>query len=774
MTQALPAHPSARPRPPVRGGGRLRVVAAAILVGLLAACASRPPAFPEPLRAPKPDSAREEVLQAPAAGERTRPRIEEGPRLGERRQAAPPQQGPQIPPIPSRDPVSLVLDGVPLATFINIVFNTELGFPIEIEQAIRTRPDLVSLRLTERTPPEELYLIAVEVLRNYGVEVRPVGNMLRFSPPATTGGVPQIVTARSAADVPYSQRPVFVAMPLHAVQPGQVAAQIRSVFGDQQGVTILEMVEANAVLVGGSPAGVQATMEAIEALDRAALIDKRSVRINPLYLSADVLARELREVLTAQGFSVRTGPGSGGVITLVPVASANALILFSESEPALSAALAWAEQLDQPSDASAGDGGVYLYAARHTTVETLLPVLQALAGVAPGAQQQAPASAGDGAAAPAAAAGAGQGRGVQVLAGAGAQLAVDPIRNVIVFQGDAQRWRAIQGVLARLDQPARQVVIEVTVAEVTLGDEFAHGIEWALRNIEFEGMTGPLTALGGGQANTGGLIWRALSGSGQVSAILNLFARDSRVSILSTPRIMVKSGESASIDVGTEVPIVTQQATAPDLQFDTPSILQQIQYRKTGVLLDITAVVHSGQRVDLKLTQEVSEATPTDTSDISSPSIFSRRLSTSLSLADGESMLLGGLISSTRSDGKTKVPLLGDIPIVGRAFQNRRTTGGRTEMLMLITPYVVEDATQARAITDALRHRFGTETLPRWRRPQPAAQPPAEPIPIEPSRPSPQPAEPAPEPAPERERETAPPPPRPAQPAAQPADRGGG
>jgi general secretion pathway protein D len=156
------------------------------------------------------------------------------------------------------------------------------------------------------------------------------------------------------------------------------------------------------------------------------------------------------------------------------------------------------------------------------------------------------------------------------------------------------------------------------------------------------------------------------------------------------------------------VPIITSQATAPDLDFDEgPSILQQVQYRKTGVLLDLTAVVHSGQRVDLKLTQEVSEAQTTDTSEISSPSIFSRRLQTSLSLADGQSMLLGGLMSSNRSDGKTKVPLLGDIPLIGAAFQNRRRTGTRTELLMLITPYVVEDAQQAREITDAIQSRFG-------------------------------------------------------------------
>lgn len=189
----------------------------------------------------------------------------------------------------------------------------------------------------------------------------------------------------------------------------------------------------------------------------------------------------------------------------------------------------------------------------------------------------------------------------------------------------------------------------------------------------------------------------------------------------------MKSGESASIDVGTEVPIITSQATAPDLPSTggNSSILQSVQYRKTGVLLDIEAVVHSGQRVDLKISQEVSEATPTDTSEISSPSVFSRKLKTSLSLADGESTLLGGLISSNRSDGKTKVPLLGDIPVLGRAFQSRKQTGTRTEMLMLITPYVVEDAAQTRAITDAIRARFGSGERGfdglRGARPQPAA-----------------------------------------------------
>jgi len=688
--------------------GRGRTLLVAFLVGALAACAAVP-RIPEPLRGAKePVADLAGAVEGTAEGGARRPRIEPGPTVGapaKRTQA--PVEPPKPPAVPRTKPLSLVLDGVPLGTFINVVFGMELGFGLQIEQGVRDRPDLVSLRLTEPQAPERVYAIGVEVLKNYGVSVRDLGGVLYFAPVSggQGGGMPQIIATRNLPDVPAGQRTVFVAMPLAISQPGRVAAHLRSLFGNQS-VNVAELVEENALLLSGPGDAVQAAMEAVQTLDRAALVEKRSLRINPLYLPADLLAKELREILAAQGIGVR-GPGSGGPLAFVPVASANALVVFSESEEALNAVAEWAERLDQPSD-QAGGGGVYMYAARHTTVETLVPVLEAMIGAGSGSGSAAAGTQGPTAVGAAAA---GAGRPVAFGAG-GNQLAVDPVRNVIVYQGDPQRWRAIQGVLARLDQPARQVVIEVTIAEVTLTDEFAHGVEWALRNVTTQGMSGPLTALASGTPNTAGLVWRALSSSGQVSALLNLFAKDNRVTILSTPRILVKSGESASIDVGTEVPIITSQATAADLpnQGNNSSILQSVQYRKTGVLLEIQAVVHSRDRVDLKVSQEVSEAAPTDTSDISSPSIFSRKLQTSLSLSDAESTLLGGLISSSRSDGKTKVPLLGDIPLVGLAFQNRRKEGTRTELLMLITPYVLEDASQSRAITEAIRARFGDST----------------------------------------------------------------
>lgn len=713
------------PQARLRRTARLRRVALVMLVALastvLGACATvRPPAFPEPLRAPKDEPAAEAGAGAGDAA-RSRPRVEEGPTV----ETAPVRTVDQrkLPKMRVSEPVSLTLDGVTLGAFINEVFGTQLGFSLDIDQAVRARTELVSLRLVEPEPPHRLYVIAEEVLKRYQVRVVEQDGVLRFLPGTEENAEPpRLIATRALPEVPSGERPVFVAMPLDVSAPGRVAAQVRALFGNGSQVTLTEMIEANALLISGPPASVQAAMEAVALLDRAALRDKKSLRINPLYVAADVLAKELGEVLTAQGYSVRQGGSGSGALTFVPVVSANALIIFSESDQALAAATEWAERIDQPSDDDAGGGGVYLYAARHTTVESLLPVLQALLGGSGGAVGQSSAGDTTGSTRPANTMGStgSGGRGSQSRGRAGGQasvisteagqLAVDPVRNVVVFQGEAQRWRAIQGVLARLDQPARQVVIEVTIAEVTLTDEFEHGVEWALRNIGVGNFEGPISFGGNADntSNTGGVTWSPISSSGQVRAVVNLFASDSRVSILSTPRLMVKSGESASIDVGTEVPIITSQATAPDLPSTggSSSILQQVQYRKTGVLLEIDAVVHSGQRVDLKVAQEVSEATQTNTSEISSPSIFSRRVETSLSLSDGESMLLGGLISSSKTEGKSKVPGLGDIPVVGKLFQSARNEENRTELLMLITPYVIEDASQARAITEAVRRRF--------------------------------------------------------------------
>jgi len=138
--------------------------------------------------------------------------------------------------------------------------------------------------------------------------------------------------------------------------------------------------------------------------------------------------------------------------------------------------------------------------------------------------------------------------------------------------------------------------------------------------------------------------------------------------------------------------------------------LQQVQYRRTGILLSIKPIVYAGRRVDLQIDQQVSEARENTTSNISSPAIFNRRIKTELSLSDGQSILLGGLISNNRSEGWGGVPVLSDIPIIGQLFRVDRSTRDRTELIVMIVPYVIDDDAEAQAISETIRRRL--ELLP--------------------------------------------------------------
>ena len=139
--------------------------------------------------------------------------------------------------------------------------------------------------------------------------------------------------------------------------------------------------------------------------------------------------------------------------------------------------------------------------------------------------------------------------------------------------------------------------------------------------------------------------------------------------ISSRPRLLVKSGETASIDVGNEIPVVTRTTDSDQQTEGTTNVLQEVSYRKTGVQLEIKPLVQANGLVDLQISQQLSEARPSaDTSLAGSPTILNRQISTSLTLRDGGSLLMGGLISGNQSAGETGVPVLGQLPVLGPAI----------------------------------------------------------------------------------------------------------
>jgi general secretion pathway protein D len=212
-----------------------------------------------------------------------------------------------------------------------------------------------------------------------------------------------------------------------------------------------------------------------------------------------------------------------------------------------------------------------------------------------------------------------------------------------------------------------------------------------------------------------GLSINALLGGNPLRQLaISALARDSNSRVISNPKVMTRNGENASINVGQEVPTVTSQAVptggTPGLGGgSTNTVPQTVQYRNTGVLLRVRPVVHASDRIDLEVNQEVSSAEPTLTGVTTSPTIRKRSIETKLTARDGETILLGGLISDDVSDSNVGVPGAKDVPFFGRAFRSDRVARDRTELVVMITPYIMNDPSEASAATAAF-----VETLGPW------------------------------------------------------------
>jgi general secretion pathway protein D len=581
-------------------------------------------------------------------------------------------------------PVDVNFHGLSLPAFINEVYGNILQLSFEIDPALQKKKDLVTLRTSEPQTPTELDDLSRQVLQNYGVGVVRQEELLRFTVDKGLGGEPSLlISGRTLPEVPATHRPIFQLVPLTVVRNIHVKGWLSQAFKGQS-LTILEDPERNAVLLKGAPALVEQALAAIHILDQPYMRGRHSVRIEPLYVGAEELAKLLVDVLQSQGYSASLKPPMGSIIIL-PIRSINALLVFAAEKNILDHVKEWAESLDQPGRQT-GEKKIFCYNVRNTSATELGAVLNMVLSKIPTSPQDTSKGIGK------------KSSTASILS----RLVVDEARNSLVFQGDVTEWREVLALIKNMDKPARQVLIEVTIADVTLNEAMEMGVEWLMNGVNLGDWDGVAQTLGGLGVGGRGFSWTLDSG-GETRAILNAFASDNRVKILSTPRIMVKSGMTAKIDVGTDVPIITSQQSSSELSTGgNTGILQTIEYRKTGILLAVKPVVYSGNRVDLEVSQEVSEVSSTKSSDIQSPSILTRRIETNLSLQDGGSVLLGGLISTNITTDTTGIPLLMDIPWLGKFFKVDSESERRTELMILIVPYVIDNHEDAKAVTQAM------------------------------------------------------------------------
>jgi general secretion pathway protein D len=688
---------------------KLRQLGIVFITASLSACANfKGPAYQEaqhdneifntPLRAPKQIIA-SDVYLPPEPDDKAQTGLEILPAPRANTTLAASKAREAVLPSLNNGPISrLTFNNMPVPVFINEVFGNQLGLNFVIDPSLKESSDLVTMRINEAISKKDFYTLASQTLARYGVTTSINDNALlfSFSDDAAKDKIPLMVSGITLPEVPSTTRPIFYIYPLKAVSPAAVRSWVAQLFNKNE-LEIKEDPVGNALVFIGPIRAVEQAIAATELLDKPTMDGMFSRVIRPNTNAVDDLAKNLENILKSEGYSVRQGDGLSA-IRLLPLASVNQLVIFARSADVLNHILDWVKLLEKEQQEKI-EQGLFTYQVQSTKASHIIEVLNSLglsdAQVATSsdnpdsqngsanqisAQRPLPTSS--------------SGQKSNRVRG---NFAVDEQLNTILFSGSGKDWLQNIPVIKSLDKPAPSVLIEVIIAEITLGDKEETGVDILNATSSLGRFTLDFTTGSSGLVtNVEDMFSSAIDNAGQTRATLKALSTSTKANIRSKPRIMVKSGGEATIEVGDEISVQTSTTLS-----DGGNAQAQFSYRKTGVLLSVKPTVHASGFVDIEISQELSAAVPG--ADATNPDIRNRSLSTTVTLRDGGSVLLGGLISSTTGATSNGVPILGKLPIIGKLFSTETESQDRTELMIMVIPYILNSPSEAEQLTDELQ-----------------------------------------------------------------------
>jgi general secretion pathway protein D len=288
------------------------------------------------------------------------------------------------------------------------------------------------------------------------------------------------------------------------------------------------------------------------------------------------------------------------------------------------------------------------------------------------------------------------------------KITADEVRNALIIKASPRDYQIVEKVLKRLDVLPRQVLIEVTIAEITLDDSTQLGVEW-----EFGKGTGKMGTTFAASIGSAGLKY-ALGVTDKWYTALNALASKNKVNILSSPSVLASDNKEARIDITTEIPVASSEYLYS--QTTEPVSQTSIQYRDTGVILTVTPHINERGLVTMEIAQEVSEkADNVQVGGKDYPSFFKRAVETSLTVQHGQTIVIGGLIKETASKGSSGLPWLVRIPIIRYLFGTDKDSISKTELIILITPHVITSLEDVDSVTDEFKNKVKTVVETYWK-----------------------------------------------------------
>ncbi len=490
----------------------------------------------------------------------------------------------------------------------------------------------------------------------------------------------------------------------------------------------------NMMLIAGTGAELARAMEMVNAFD-VDVMKGRSFGLFPLQnVDAAKMIEELEQV-----FNKKAGAQGSSFFQFMAIERLNAILGITQQAKYLKDIERWVIRLDR-ANTSAG-GGVIVYRAQHVDAVKLAETLNNIfsgskrssgtSSVASGGKVVQVTNKEKTKAKPKTTSIVKKNNATSIADIGEVSIIADEVNNALIIVATAQDYAVVQRVIKQLDVMPLQVLIDATIVEVKLTDNLEYGIKWFLshnnggNNAAGSDAGGFLadaaTALT--TASTGGFGYAFASNSKDISAVLDASAIDNKLNVISSPSLMVLNNQEASIQVGDEVPIRTSQST--NLNSDSGIETSSIQQRKTGVKLKVKPRVNASGLVIMEIEQSVENVNNDDVagSNIDSPTISTREISSSVAVQSGETIVLGGLIKNDDTYNKGGIPVLHKLPVIGPIFGNTKKNNLKTELVVLITPRVVNSKKDARLVTNEFKRKLSGiyEEVPvEINKPQPA------------------------------------------------------
>jgi len=705
---------------------------ALLLAGVLAsttACSERPSVFRSierlmsPGAAPDPAPAVAQPAPASQAGPQPPPRAQLFPATAQSIGTSRSPFGAQT---TAEGDITLAFVNAEVRDVVQTILGDILGLPFVIDSKVQ---GAVTLQTAQPIARDTVLPVLENVLRVSGLNlvradgvyaVVPSSEAARYAPATRTG-----VTATG-----YSVQVI----PLRHASADEVLGILRSVA--PQDALLRSVPQRNVLIAGGSPRELASVLDLVALFDVDWLAATSFALFHPRYVDAKTLAKELDVI-----FASDRGPGVG-LVRFMPMERLNAVLAISRVPQNLEKAAQWVERLDQGSEVA--DERIFVYYVQNgraielaTTLNRLLtgplggespanplagrivefpPESSPPAGGAPGTGITPPVSAlrvpgerRDSPSPPASQPPAADGEGIRLGGKVAPKIIADEKNNALLIMTTPREYRIIEAALAKMDIAPMQVLIEAVVAEVTLTDELRYGVQWRF----LPGSTSVTLS----EATSGAVASRfpgfsvlTSAANANIQAVLNALESVTKVNVLSSPQLMVLNNQTATLQVGDQVPIATQSAVSTTVT--GAPVVNTIQFRDTGVILKVTPRVNEGGLVLMDISQEVSDVTRTTTSNIDSPTIQQRKINSAVSVQSGQTIALGGLIRDRRTDVTTGVPLLKDIPVLGHLFKSTSDSGTRTELVILITPRTVRSQLDISRVTQEFRERLRAFSAP--------------------------------------------------------------